>query len=197
MWFIIRHGQTLSNSLGLNQGQLETLLTLRGIVQSQSVGYRLLNTKEDFSKYTFVSSPLVRARHTLQIIAETLNLKDKELLIDNSIINRNKGIFQGLSTQIVKEKYPEEYEKHKSDDWNYIPPQGKESKHDFYLRIKKFVDENKDKENMVIVTHASITRLIKNLLLNKTIDEIKEIWKEYSESQDNFFAWDGKELKEM
>ena len=48
MWYVMRHGQTFSNANKIMQGRSESLLSLKGIDQSKSIAYRLLDTGEDF-----------------------------------------------------------------------------------------------------------------------------------------------------
>ena len=95
MWYMIRHGQTLENKLSIQQGQIDTLLSLKGIVQAQSIGYRLLDFNENFEEYEFISSPLARTRHTLQIIIEILNISNAKIITEPLLINRGKGILEG------------------------------------------------------------------------------------------------------
>ena len=94
MWYMIRHGQTLENKLSIQQGQIDTLLSLKGIVQAQSIGYRLLDFNENFEEYEFISSPLARTRHTLQIIIEILN-------ISNAKINNISNICKFLACKVI------------------------------------------------------------------------------------------------
>ena len=198
MWFIIRHAQTLENSLGIQQGQMESLLSLKGIVQSQSIAYRLLDFKdEDYNNYDFISSPLPRTRHTLQIIMEVLNVVNKKPILEPLLSSRNKGIFQGLEKDKIKEIYPEEYAKMQKDMWNYIPPEATESKNDTYNRIKEFIEKYKDHKNVILVTHGSITKMIKQELLDMKFQGSESSNNNFTKSQNYFYCWDGDKMEKI
>ncbi len=198
MWYIIRHGQTLENNLGIQQGQTQSLLTLKGIVQAQSIGYRLLEQNEDFLKFKFISSPLVRARHTLQIIMEILGVSGKiEPIVEPLIINRSKGILQGIPKEKVKELFPEEYEEREKDPWNYIAPGATESKCQSCKRLQEFIEKYKNEENLIMVGHRGINSMIRQLLDGLTPDEIKEAEIKPDKSQNYFYTWDRKKLNRI
>lgn len=197
MWFIIRHGQTLENKLGIHQGQIDSLLSLKGIVQSQSIGYRLLDFKENFDEYEFISSPLIRTKHTLQIIMEILNTKEKNIKIESLLVNRNKGILQGIAKSELKKEYPIEYEKMIKDSWNYIPPQATESKYDSYKRVLNFIEKYKNHKNIVIVSHGSITKMLREILSGMTIEQIMVLDKDLSKNQNYFYCWNGNKIEKI
>lgn len=197
MWFIIRHAQTLENSLGIQQGQMDSLLSLKGIIQAQSIAYRILDFKEEnFEDYDFITSPLTRTRHTLQIIMEILNIKDKKPIIEPLLSSRNKGIFQGLEKDKIKDIYPEEYAKMQKDMWNYIPPQATESKNDTYNRIKDFIEKYKDHKNVILITHGSITKMIKEELLDMKFHNNNSN-NDFTKNQNYFYCWDGDTMEKI
>lgn len=69
---IIRHGETSANTGGVWHGSTDTPLSDRGHVQAQRVGAHLA---ESPGPYTHIySSPLQRARHTAEAIANGLGL---------------------------------------------------------------------------------------------------------------------------
>lgn len=198
MWYIIRHGQTLENNLGIQQGQNQSLLTLKGIVQAQSIAYRLLEQESDFSKFKFISSPLARTRHTLQIIMEILGVSEKiEPIIEPLIINRNKGILQGIAKDKVKELFPEEYKKREKDKWNYMEPGATESKCQSCERLQKFIEKYKNEENLVIVGHRGINAMLRQLLDGLTLEEIKNAETKPDKSQNYFYTWDRKKINRI
>ena len=190
MWFLIRHTETLSNKLNIQQGSFESLLTLKGIVQAQSISYKLQEIENDFSKYKFVSSPLVRTRHTTQIIMETMNLiNSNELIIEPLIKSRSKGIFEEHKKDKIKLEFPEEYEKQQKDLWNYVPPNG-ESRAMVYERIKNFLNNYKNEEYLIIVSHNGILNVIKKILSGLTEFEISNsISNDKFKDQNSFFIW--------
>jgi len=198
MWYIIRHGQTLENRLNIQQGQTESLLTLKGIIQAQSIGYRLLEQDENFSDYTFVSSPLARARHTLQIIMEILSVSnEKQAVVEQLLINRNKGILQGVDKNKIKELFSEEFKKRESNQWTYKAPNGGESKEESYLRVKKFIEKYKNQKNLIIVGHRNINWMIQEILKGSSMNEIKNNSNKKEKSQNYFYCWNGEKITKI
>ncbi len=192
MWYIIRHGQTLENNLGIQQGQAESLLTLKGIVQAQSIGYRLLEQNENFENFKFLSSPLVRTRQTLQIIMEIIGVAGKiNPIVEPLIINRNKGILQNVKKQELKNLFPEEYKKREEDPWNYIAPGATESKCQSCIRLQNFIEKYKNEKNLVIVGHRGINSMLRQLLSGSTVEDIKNNDEEPDKSQNYFYTWNG------
>jgi probable phosphoglycerate mutase len=198
MWYIIRHGQTLSNDLSIKQGHKPSLLTLKGISQAQSYGNRLAETNEDFTEYKFLVSPLIRTRHTMQIILEILDLKKVVPFEEELLISRSKGILEGLNREELEKKYPDELEKQKNDKWNYFPPEG-ESRNSCFNRVKTFIKKYEREKNLVIVTHSGLVRLLNHILVGKSLKEIKiGIGTEtVSTSQNYFYFWDGIDVTKM
>ncbi len=198
MWYIIRHGQTLENNLGIQQGQADSLLTLKGIIQAQSIAYRLLEQNENFNNFKFLSSPLARARHTLQIIMEIVGVAGKiNPIVEPLLINRNKGILQNIEKEKLKDIFPEEYNKREIDPWNYIAPGASESKYQSCKRIEKFIEKYKDEKNLVIVAHRGINSMLRQLLNGATIEDIKNNGENPDKSQNYFYIWNGETINKI
>ena len=194
VWYIARHGQTLENKKEIQQGHYPSLLTIQGINQAKSIGYRLLDQEEDFSKFKFVSSPLVRTRHTLQIIMEVLGITNNQEAVDEELlIGTKKGIFENMNKKDIETLYPEEYQKKLNDSWNYIPLGGGESKESSYNRLLSFIEKYKNEENLVIVSHRSLVKMLNGILLKLDKEEIKKLSKDTTKSQNYFYRFkDGK-----
>jgi len=192
-WYIIRHGETLNNRKHIKQGQCASLLTLKGIKQSKSIAKRLQKLEPDFSKFKFITSPIVRTKHTMQIILETLNL-DTEPIEDSSIMSRNKGIFQGCPKKEFPDRFPKEYEEIQKDPWNYTPPNG-ESLETAHKRFLEFLEKYKNEENLIIVMHKRGSTTLRMLLEKKSKQEIREAGANHN--QDFFFKWDDKQIIQL
>ena len=157
--YIIRHCETLSNKLKRVGGETEVLLTLKGINQAQSIGNRLLNENEDFSKYTFVSSPLARTRHTLQIIMKVLGVEENDIIEEPLLKTKFKGLFENIAEEDIKTKYSKELAEKEKDPWNWCPPGNGESCAHEFKRAKKFLEKYKDEKNMILCSHEGISLL--------------------------------------
>ena len=103
------------------------------------------NTKFDI----VISSPLIRAVHTANII----NINNKEIIFDGRITERSCGDLSGKPLEVTNR---EEY-------WNYyttIKYGTSENIQDFFKRVHNFLDElkTKDYENVLIVAHSGVSK---------------------------------------
>lgn len=109
----------------------------------------LKRTIEDLDYDIIISSPLIRAKHISMII----NAKNKNILIDNRLEERNPGDLNGKSISYTNR---EEY-------WNYYTKikYGKsENIQDFFKRVYNFLDELKTKnyKSVLIVAHSGVSK---------------------------------------
>jgi len=115
--FAVRHGETEWNTIGRQQGHLNSPLSESGIRQAYAVAEGL-SSKEIKVIY---SSNLGRALQTATIIANRLGLN---INLDSRLRERNLGILQGLTIDEFREQYPEENMKFRSNDPDYQLPGG-------------------------------------------------------------------------
>ena len=168
--YIVRHGEVPHNALKQYNNQNEDL-TKKGIKQAEELREKIKTINYDI----VICSPLVRAKHTAKII----NVKEKEMIIDNRLEERNPGSLSGQSLDVTNR---EEY-------WNYnttIKYGTSEDINLFFDRVYNFLDELKTKnyESVLIVAHSGVSKAfygyfegIENgLFLNKGLKncEIKE-----------------------
>ena len=148
---IVRHGETQWNIANIRQGHLDSGLTDVGIAQAKALAQRLL--RERFS--ALYSSDLGRAVQTAQIIAEAT---EHEIIADARLRERHLGIFQGLTSHEMKEKYPEEYKLHRTLGPDYVIPAG-ESVRQQVARNLAYLNEIAAKhlgETIVVITHGGV-----------------------------------------
>ncbi|HZD39770.1 MAG TPA: histidine phosphatase family protein [Terriglobales bacterium] len=148
---IVRHGETLWNIKGIRQGHLDSPLTESGMVQARALGERL--SREEFT--ALYSSDLGRAVKTAERIAA---LTGHEIVTDGRLRERHLGIFQGLSADEMKEKYPEEYRLNRTLSPDYVIPGG-ESIVQQVARNIAYLNEISEKhrgETIVVVSHGGV-----------------------------------------
>ena len=148
---IVRHGQTQWNTRGIRQGHFDSELTEKGISQARALGQRL--ARESFA--ALYSSDLGRALQTAEIIA---GVTRHSIITDPRLRERHLGIFQGLSGEEIKEKFPEEYRLHRSLGPHYVIPGG-ESALQQVERNVAYLSELGEKhvgETIVVVTHGGV-----------------------------------------
>ena len=142
--YIVRHGEVPHNALKQYNNQNEDL-TKKGIKQAEELREKIKTINYDI----VICSPLVRAKHTAKII----NVKEKEMIIDNRLEERNPGSLSGQSLDVTNR---EEY-------WNYNTTIKYGTSEDiklFFDRVYNFLDElkTKDYENVLIVAHSGVSK---------------------------------------
>ncbi len=93
----LRHGESIGNVEARWQGQSDYMLTERGRTQA-----RLLAERWKFEGLKFdliITSPLVRAKETAEIIASALHVN---LELDPVLMERNVGEMEGLTMEEVR-----------------------------------------------------------------------------------------------
>ncbi len=161
MWFIIRHGETMHNRKGIKQGCYPSLLTLRGIDQIKSIAYRLVDSGLDFRQFKFVVSPMVRTRHSMQIILEILGLEDDVVPVEEPLL---KAIDAGIYTNTPKNMFYDIFENYDEmrKDLDFKFEDG-ESKMEAIQRLMRFYDKYYHEQNLVVVGHGSLGYLINHI----------------------------------
>jgi probable phosphoglycerate mutase len=130
---VVRHGETAWNLESRYQGHLDSPLTALGVAQAGLLGRRLA---EEQTRALY-SSDLGRARQTAEIIAARTG---QDIRFDPRLRERHLGIFQGLSKEEVKVRFPEERRLFKTSGPDYVVPEG-ESVQQLSERIMACFDE--------------------------------------------------------
>ena len=96
---LLRHGESIGNAQSRWQGQSDYPLTERGRAQARMLAERW---KSEGIKFDIViTSPLVRAKETAEIVASELNSK---LEIDPIWMERHIGEMEGLTIEEVQQR---------------------------------------------------------------------------------------------
>lgn len=163
--FLVRHGETVWNSLGKFQGQQDSPLTPHGIAQAQAVGRRLKRE----SIQAVYSSDLGRSASTAaHIVAET----GHSVLLDARFRERHYGIFEGLTAEQAQERYPEIRQADRSNNLNYAVPEG-ESRQTMLDRVWLGLEELASRhlhQTIVVVTHGAVLSGVLRQILGTPFD---------------------------
>lgn len=89
--YIVRHGESEYNAKGLLAGITDIPLTDTGREQARQAGKQI----KQFGITRIVSSPLVRAYETAQIIAEQIGFHPESILVDERLHERDFGVLEG------------------------------------------------------------------------------------------------------
>lgn len=170
MIYLVRHGETYWNVEGRIQGQTQTDLTQKGIEQSKWLAEYFRSKMID----RIICSKLVRSQKTAEQINTHHNL---QLEINPKINECNWGKWEGLTHAEVKERYPDEYSYSRENIW-YFRPQNGESYDDLFDRLYPIVSEFAAiavTENLLIVSHAMVNKVLLGIFLDLPMEEIVKI----------------------
>ncbi len=99
---LLRHGESVGNVEERFQGQSDYPLTDTGRAQARALAERWLADGRDFD--LVLTSPLIRARETAEIIAGVLNVP---LEADPILMERNTGMISGLTREEAIASHPQ------------------------------------------------------------------------------------------
>ncbi|KOA19770.1 phosphoserine phosphatase 1 [Clostridium homopropionicum DSM 5847] len=168
--YLIRHGQTESNSQGRYLGSFDDELSLQGVNEIKKVREYIKTIHFD----KVFSSERKRALDCAKILA------DKEIICEYRLNERDFGIFENKTYSEICDKHPLE-KKAWEENWiDYRIPEG-ESVSEVYNRVVEFMREleKENCENCLIVTHGGIIRLIYCYILG---GDLNIFWKFASEN---------------
>lgn len=170
---IVRHTESEGNVSGVYGGVNDYKLTDKGLKQMEET-LSIIDEKYELTPNTKVyTSPLSRCLDLSNKIKARYHCKTK---IHEELIELNFGIFEGKTYNYIKENHNEQCEAWFNDYINYKIPQG-ESLIECYKRVDNFINNvTKDNQDIVVVTHGGIMKLIAIKLLNLSIEDY---WKFY------------------
>lgn len=153
--YLIRHGQTVGGDEKRYKGSIDVPLSEKGIEQMRKTSDFL----KGISLSAVYSSPLSRALKSAEIIAEPYGLKP---VVVPDLRERSFGIWEGMSFNEIKEKYPEEFEAWAANPLKYSPIGGESTieVRDRVVRVLKDILSNHGNEKIAIVAHGGVNRVI-------------------------------------
>ena len=120
--YLIRHGETEHNKLGIPQGsEVNPSLNETGVSQATITGKYLKKYNHIISKanrHIIFTSPMLRAKETATIISAELEIK--AVIEDDNLIERSSGLVNPANKdKFKKSKYYKEY-KEIEEEYNHI-----------------------------------------------------------------------------
>jgi broad specificity phosphatase PhoE len=139
--YYIRHGETEWNAGRRLQGQADTPLNAAGEAQAQRCGRvlkRLLALRgKEAAALDYVSSPLLRARVTMELIRGELGIEPSGYRIDPRLIEMSFGEWDGLDFAALQAREAAALARRAQDPWRFCPPGG-ESYEQLLPRIREW-----------------------------------------------------------
>lgn len=160
--YFTRHGQTQANLQHRFSGKKDTPLTELGRAQAQEIGQvlrRELGAKPDLA---FVSSPMARARATMEIARSVLELPREGYVIEPRIQEIDLGAWDQLTEKEAHALDPSYYERRLADKWN-VPALGGENYAQVAARLTDWATDLKT--DTFAVSHGAATRILRGLFL--------------------------------
>ncbi len=137
--YYLRHGETEWNAIGRLQGTRDVPLNARGRGQAVEAAAILagLFAREgrDKAALPYVSSPLGRARATMELVRGALALPEADYSLDDRLREIGYGVWEGLTLPESEAKDPDVYARRLVDKWT-VAPAGGETYADVQLRMR-------------------------------------------------------------
>ncbi len=167
--FIVRHGEIDLNVEKRYAGSTDTELNTNGLKQASKVA----NEAKKLNIDLIITSPLKRCRHMAEIINKKI---DCSVIVMNEFVERSVGVYEGLTREEAKEKYPELWAKNITRVYDSAPTNG-ETIREVETRVTAGLEKIKIKypeKNILIITHAFIGKIMNKLLNSLTKEEFFE-----------------------
>jgi broad specificity phosphatase PhoE len=159
--YYIRHGETSWNAEGRLQGAQDVPLNDLGRQQAACAGNILadlfVRDRRDKSTLSFVSSPLGRARSTMELVRGELKLAPADYGLDDRLREIGYGEWEGSTLAEMQTEDPELFARRQSEKWTVSPPGG-ESYVAVQGRMQDWYDQLR--EDTVAVAHGGTARAL-------------------------------------
>jgi len=126
--YYIRHGETSWNAQGRLQGVQDIPLNDLGRRQAVEAGNILADLfardGREQSSLSFVASPLIRARATMELVRGELKLPRDSYALDDRLREIAYGQWEGSTLPEMQVRDPDLYAKRQTGKWTVSPPGG-------------------------------------------------------------------------
>lgn len=126
--YYIRHGETDWNVEGRLQGRQDIPLNARGRAQASHCGdvLRELFAREgiDPAGLDYVSSPLGRARQTMELARTAMGLAAHDYRLAGELTEISFGAWESFTIAEMRARDPEGVIAREHDKWHFLPPGG-------------------------------------------------------------------------
>ncbi len=169
--FLIRHTETeynVSDRIGGNPS-----LTTKGRTQAEALGKFFSKRK---LSYIFTSGNQ-RTTQTARPIAKMQN--DCKIISIKEFNEINGGICEGMTYRDIEEKMPAVFQARKTDKYHYVYPRGESyetMKPRIEAGIKKAFFLNQHADNIMIIGHQAVNRMILSHFLYRRDDDVPYIY---------------------
>jgi probable phosphoglycerate mutase len=171
--YFCRHGQTQANVEKRFQGRTrDTPLTELGEQQMHQVAQILANREPDFAALACVSSPLPRAKRSMELIRTALGLAVEEYTTDDRLCEIDLGVWDGLTDSEARALDPAKFAERGNDKWNVRVPGG-ENYADVAARAESWIADLRS--HSFAVSHGAFTRILRGLFAGMTWKQMSDL----------------------
>ena len=178
----VRHGETDWNIEGRLQGQRDIPLNDRGRGQARRNGEALAGSFLQVTDFDFVSSPLGRARETMEIVRAALGLDPADYRLDDRLKEVAFGEWEGFTGEELNARDPHIVAEREADKWRFVPPGGES----YELLCERVGGWAASLERPTLaVAHGGVGRVLRTRLLG--VDPREAV--DWMFPQDKAFYW--------
>ena len=160
--YFVRHGQTPWNARHLAQGHTDNDLNEHGREQARRNAARLATLVRNAEALDYVSSPLKRARETMEILRDGLGLPAGAYRLEPRLREMSFGVDEGASWPEYARRLIDGEREHGIDAWAFRPDGG-ESYADLTARTLPFFREVT--RDTVVTCHGGVSRCLQVAML--------------------------------
>lgn len=173
--YVIRHGETDWNRIGRLQGRKDVALNATGQRQAAENGARLArHLGRHADRFDYVSSPLGRARETMERLRAAMRLEPSLYRLDQRLVELSFGAWEGRTLAEVAEDDLTRVRARQANKWDFQPPgDDAESYEILSWRVGAWL--RAVSENTVCVSHGGIIRCLFHLVEGVPGDEAAAI----------------------
>lgn len=178
---LIRHGETEGAEPKRYKGHIDVPLSDKGIKQITKLSnYLARNGSENLNGLNAVyCSDLGRAVKSAEIIAGPHGLKP---VIIKGLRERSFGVWEGMSFDEIKEKYPDTFNAWMEDPLRFSPIEGESTIEVKDRALKAFneITERHNSDNIAVVAHGGINRVILCEVLGIPLENLFRIEQDFA-----------------
>jgi broad specificity phosphatase PhoE len=166
MIYLVRHGESIANTKSIYQGQTyDTKLSTLGKLQAKAMAKHLARISLD----CIICSPLRRTHQTAKIVSKFTKIKVET---NRDIIETNHGLWEGLHKENIAKNWPQLYLNWFINPSEITFPDGESFLQTQMRVIRWWAEIKEDKQNILIVSHDNILRIIISDVLKMNLDDI-------------------------
>ena len=153
-WYIIRHADKEQGDFyNPDLRHQDQPISEKGHLKAQ----KLFSYFSDKSIDKIYVSEYIRTKQTIKYVADKKKISP---IADNRLNEIDNGLIEGLSEQVLQQRYPDVWNAFKDRDRDFQFPEG-ESGEDARKRITSFFkDKQVYKEDIILVSHDGLIRLL-------------------------------------